>query len=197
MSPAAPSADGIDIAGALAWARARIDQMDARVLLRHVLQCPAARLVAWPEQTLATEDWAEYRAPEYAAIDPARTIAILPTAAVEQHGPHLPVGTDTMIAEGMLATLRRNCPDDLDIRILPVQAFKLDRSFVDGLPGTTADVAIVKAVFGLAESLGIEVVAEGVERADQQLALQAIGVRRMQGWLFARAMDQASLCALL
>ena len=62
MSPAAPSADATDIAGALAWARARIDQMDARVLLRHVLQCPAARLVAWPEQTLATEDWAEYRA---------------------------------------------------------------------------------------------------------------------------------------
>ena len=62
MSPAAPSADGIDIAGALAWARARIDQMDARVLLRHVLQCPAARLVAWPEQKLAVEDWAEYRA---------------------------------------------------------------------------------------------------------------------------------------
>ena len=31
----------------------------------------------------------------------------------------------------------------------------------------------------------------------QQLALQAIGVRRMQGWLFAKAMDQASLCALL
>ena len=83
------------------------------------------------------------------------------------------------------------------LRRLPVDVIKIDRSFVDGLPGTTADVAIVKAVFGLAESLGIEVVAEGVERADQQLALQAIGVRRMQGWLFARAMDQASLCALL
>ena len=52
-------------------------------------------------------------------------------------------------------------------------------------------------MFGLAESLDLEVVAEGVERADQQLALQAIGVRRMQGWLFAKAMDQASLCALL
>jgi len=36
-----------------------------------------------------------------------------------------------------------------------------------------------------------------VERADQQLALQAIGVRRMQGWLFAKAMDQPSVCALL
>lgn len=67
-------------------------------------------------------DWADYRAPEFAAMDPDRTIAILPTAAIEQHGPHLPVGTDTIIAEGMLAELRRQCPADLDILILPVQA---------------------------------------------------------------------------
>ncbi|MFU2485875.1 peptide chain release factor N(5)-glutamine methyltransferase [Thauera sp. WH-1] len=57
-----PPAGEVDIAGALAWARARIDQMDARVLLRHVLQCPAARLVAWPEQRLDGADWASYRA---------------------------------------------------------------------------------------------------------------------------------------
>ncbi|MCR9125713.1 MAG: creatininase family protein [Rhodobacteraceae bacterium] len=67
-------------------------------------------------------DWSEFRFSEFAACDPMRTIAILPTAAIEQHGPHLPVGTDTMIAEGMLAELRRQVPDDLDIRILPVQA---------------------------------------------------------------------------
>ena len=51
-------------------------------------------------------DWADYRAPEYASIDPMRTIAILPTAAIEQHGPHLPVGTDTLISEGLLDRLR-------------------------------------------------------------------------------------------
>ncbi|MES2666032.1 MAG: creatininase family protein [Pseudomonadota bacterium] len=67
-------------------------------------------------------DWAQYRSTEYAAIDPARTIAILPTAAIEQHGPHLPVGTDTLIAEGLLARFRKACPEDLDVRILPVQA---------------------------------------------------------------------------
>jgi creatinine amidohydrolase len=67
-------------------------------------------------------DWAEYRAPEFAQIDPLRTIAILPTAAIEQHGPHLPVGVDMMIAEAMLGALRGHCPSDLDIRILPVQA---------------------------------------------------------------------------
>jgi creatinine amidohydrolase len=67
-------------------------------------------------------DWVEYRAPEFAQIDPAGTIAILPTAAIEQHGPHLPVGVDLMIAEAMLAQLRADCPETLDIRILPVQA---------------------------------------------------------------------------
>lgn len=70
---------------------------------------------------MSRHDWAARRAPEFAP-DPMRSIAILPTAAVEQHGPHLPVGTDTMIAEGMLARLRATCPDELDIAILPVQA---------------------------------------------------------------------------
>ncbi|WP_102107061.1 creatininase family protein [Oceaniglobus roseus] len=67
-------------------------------------------------------DWAEYRMPEFDSVDPMETIAILPTAAIEQHGPHLPVGTDTLIAEGMLAALRDACPGHLDLRILPVQA---------------------------------------------------------------------------
>lgn len=89
-------------------------------------------------------DWADFRAAEYRAIDPARTIAILPTAAIEQHGPHLPVGTDTMIAEGMLAHLRATCPDDLDIRILPVQAVgkSNEHLFAPGTLTLTAETAL-------------------------------------------------------
>lgn len=67
-------------------------------------------------------DWQDFRAPEWAAVDPMKTIAILPTAAIEQHGPHLPVGTDTIINQGLLDLLRQRCPADLDLRILPVQA---------------------------------------------------------------------------
>lgn len=67
-------------------------------------------------------NWADYRAPEYKDIDPMKTIAILPTAAIEQHGPHLPVGTDTIINEGLLAQLKTEAPADLDIRVLPVQS---------------------------------------------------------------------------
>lgn len=66
--------------------------------------------------------WGEYKTTEFAAIDPARTIAVLPTAAHEQHGPHLPVSTDTEINLGLLRTVIAMAPDDLDFRILPVQA---------------------------------------------------------------------------
>ena len=66
--------------------------------------------------------WAEYRASEFGAIDADATIATLPLAAVEQHGPHLPVGTDAMIAEGMLMTAAAMLPADIDIRSLPIQS---------------------------------------------------------------------------
>ncbi len=67
-------------------------------------------------------DWAEYRRVEFADADIGQTIAILPTAAIEQHGPHLPVGTDAMIGSGMLSEVTRILPDDLDVRILPLQS---------------------------------------------------------------------------
>ncbi|MEL6584460.1 MAG: creatininase family protein [Pseudomonadota bacterium] len=67
-------------------------------------------------------DWADCRAPEFAGLDPMRTIAVLPTAAIEQHGPHLPTGTDTMIAQGMLSEVAALGVGDLDVRVLPIQA---------------------------------------------------------------------------
>ena len=83
------------------------------------------------------------------------------------------------------------------LRQLPVDVLKIDRSFVDGMPGAIPETAIVTAVVGLAVSLGIDVIAEGVERVAQQHALQRLGVRRMQGWLYGKAVDQHSICRLL
>ena len=49
--------------------------------------------------------WGEFKSADFNAIDPENTIAILPLAATEQHGPHLPLNTDTSIMKGMLRTL--------------------------------------------------------------------------------------------
>ena len=65
--------------------------------------------------------WGDFRTTEYHRIDPHATIAVLPVAAIEQHGPHLPVSTDTTIMNGMLETVIDRLPEELDIRILPVQ----------------------------------------------------------------------------
>jgi EAL domain-containing protein (putative c-di-GMP-specific phosphodiesterase class I)/GGDEF domain-containing protein len=79
------------------------------------------------------------------------------------------------------------------LKRLPIDILKIDRTFVCGLPKSRVDSAIVSAVVGLAGALNIDVIAEGVESIDQQDALTAIGVRRMQGWLYARAMTQDAL----
>lgn len=66
--------------------------------------------------------WQDFTAAEFDGIDPMRTIAMLPTAATEQHGPHLPVGVDTFLNRGPLAELAQRVPAHIDLRILPVQA---------------------------------------------------------------------------
>ncbi|QHQ33879.1 creatininase family protein [Algicella marina] len=106
-------------------------------------------------------DWYEYRASEFENIVADQTIAILPTAAVEQHGPHLPVGVDTMIAEGMLATFRAACPDDLDVRILPVQAVgkSNEHLWAKGTLTLSADSALKSWV-----EIGLSVARAGVRK---------------------------------
>ncbi len=83
------------------------------------------------------------------------------------------------------------------LRRLPIDVIKIDRTFVSGLPTSSVDAAIVSAIVGMAGELDIDVVAEGVESMDQQEALTAIGVRRMQGWLYAKAMKQDALLEVL
>ncbi len=67
---------------------------------------------------------------------------------------------------------------------LPLDVIKVDRSFVARI-GEPANLAIIRAVVGLAQGLGIVVTAEGIEREDQLEALREVGCDRGQGFLFA------------
>lgn len=65
--------------------------------------------------------WSDMTAEDLRRGDVGRWIAVLPVAAIEQHGPHLPLGVDAMIAEGYIARVLRLLPDDLPATFLPVQ----------------------------------------------------------------------------
>lgn len=78
------------------------------------------------------------------------------------------------------------------LRNLPLQAVKLAREFL--FPeATSVDAAMLKAVVGLAQAVGLEVIAEGIETTDQQEHLIRYSVRRGQGFHTARPMPAAAL----
>ncbi|MDH3294204.1 MAG: EAL domain-containing protein [Acidimicrobiia bacterium] len=67
-----------------------------------------------------------------------------------------------------------------------VSTLKIDRIFVEGLANESVDRNIVTAIVSLASSIGMSIVAEGVEQADQAAVLRALGVRYQQGFLYQR-----------
>jgi creatinine amidohydrolase len=66
--------------------------------------------------------WADMTWRDFQSADMREVVAVLPVAAVEQHGPHLPVGVDFVINEGYLRRAAAAVPDDLSILFLPVQS---------------------------------------------------------------------------
>ena len=70
---------------------------------------------------LPKRQWAEMTWEDFRAGDVARWIAILPVAAVEQHGPHLPLGVDGFINEGYLSRALKLLPSSLPVTVLPLQ----------------------------------------------------------------------------
>ena len=98
--------------------------------------------------------WAELKSSEFATLDPNSTLGVLPVAATEQHGPHLPVMTDTAIMEGMIATVLARLPDDLRALFLPIQTIGKSNEHLRS-PGTitvSADT-LIRAWFEIGEGV--------------------------------------------
>ena len=78
------------------------------------------------------------------------------------------------------------------LKRFPIDRLKIDRSFVQGLPGDDSDAGIVRAIVQMSRALGLRVIAEGVETEAQRAFLQDIGCEQMQGFLYAPALDALS-----
>lgn len=85
--------------------------------------------------TLPKRDWVDMTWQDFAGGDPARWIAVLPLAAVEQHGPHLPLGVDTFLGEAYLARAKALLPADLPVTFLPLQSICQSEEH-EAFPGT-------------------------------------------------------------
>jgi diguanylate cyclase (GGDEF)-like protein/PAS domain S-box-containing protein len=77
----------------------------------------------------------------------------------------------------------------------PVESLKIDRSFVNDLDRRSDNAAIVRAIIGLGDSLGLPIIAEGVERPGQVTRLKALGCHLAQGFLFGRPLPARALGA--
>jgi creatinine amidohydrolase len=104
--------------------------------------------------TLPPRDWTDIRWPEMAGGDHARWIAVLPLAATEQHGPHLPFETDVLIAQAYLARVRELLPDELPVTFLPIEPVGISTEHQD-FPGTQtlSPEAALKNWMALGESV--------------------------------------------
>ncbi|HVH65448.1 MAG TPA: EAL domain-containing protein [Candidatus Acidoferrum sp.] len=83
------------------------------------------------------------------------------------------------------------------LRDFPVDIIKMDRSFVAGIGTGIADGAILRAIIGLANSLSLMTIGEGVEKPEQLAALNAMGCQAGQGFYFAKPLDHDAMDDLL
>lgn len=104
--------------------------------------------VRWPRF------WADLKSPDFARLDLPRCIAVLPVAAIEQHGPHLPLNVDTALADGVIAAALPHLPDGLPALFLPTQAVGFSPEHT-GFPGTLTLKAdtIIRLWTDIAESV--------------------------------------------
>jgi EAL domain-containing protein (putative c-di-GMP-specific phosphodiesterase class I) len=83
------------------------------------------------------------------------------------------------------------------LQALPLDILKIDRSFIHRLDGSSANLATMRAITGMARELGLKTVAEGVETESQMRQLSEIGCEMMQGFFLGRPLDPQAACSLL
>jgi creatinine amidohydrolase len=79
--------------------------------------------------------WSQLTTRDFATLDPAATVAVLPLGATEQHGPHLPLGVDSVLADGIVAAALPLLPATLPALFLPTQHIGLSPEHAN-FPGT-------------------------------------------------------------
>ena len=111
--------------------------------------------------TLKSRFWADLTTRDFAQLDMARSIAVLPVAATEQHGPHLPVSVDTVLVDGVVAACVPLLPADATVLFLPTQAVGFSPEH-DRFPGTLTLKS--ETVIRLWTDIGESVAAAGIKK---------------------------------
>jgi creatinine amidohydrolase len=109
--------------------------------------------------------WADLTTQDFAHLlstgQAAQTIAVLPVAAIEQHGPHLPLSVDTVLVDGVVAAALPHLPTDLKVLFLPTQAVGLSPEHAR-FPGTLTLKA--ETILRLWTDIGESVAAAGIRK---------------------------------
>ncbi len=109
--------------------------------------------------------WADLSTQDFAQLivtgQAAQTIAVLPVAATEQHGPHLPLSVDTVLVEGVIAAALAHLAPELKVLFLPTQAVGLSPEHAR-FPGTLT--LKNETIIGLWTDIGESVAAAGIKK---------------------------------
>lgn len=79
------------------------------------------------------------------------------------------------------------------LKKFPIHKLKIDKSFVDGLPHDSDDLAIVQAIIGISHALQLKVIAEGVETVEQYDLLRSLDCNEIQGYYFSKPLPAESV----
>ncbi len=83
------------------------------------------------------------------------------------------------------------------LKDLPANILKIDKSFISSLTTNEEDVSIVRAVINLGQSLNLKVIAEGVETREHSNILSDLGCHLMQGYLFSKPISPEEIAVML